>query len=484
MVAITQIVDGLAGPLVMELNDLTSGVGAMIRGRTGLDLATGQLAAINDAADWSPFRGASPLGRRRITVPFLLIGSSADDLGARVAKLMAATQGPWWLRIRRHGASADSWLRCFGCVPQIDSQVTSSAVPHMAQGTITAETDPYALGARVDGGDLGSATSMDPVTNAWGININNVPGDTATPLLLRLKDADAFSEAMGAFISVRRRQTPGNLVASALRRQAEDGANTRSAAAHVVFSNLSGDSAMSGGSFLRATFGDDYEPLATSTVTFAAPTLSGPDAPGVYRMFVRIRRTLVSNSQQVVLRAYVNGAAITPEDIIVTANGAAIRVVDLGLVQWPSGSPPQLAAPLPNATGATPTRVTVEFCRKSAGAATLDFDFMAWIPADEDGGYLDVDGPLGVPSAQYVVIDGYQHLAAITGSNPTGVYGIVGQSYAGVTPTATWAGGVPQVRPGSNRLFVVAGISGVHGWPIDQTLNVAWSYWPRFTWLR
>jgi hypothetical protein len=103
----------------------------------------------------------------------------------------------------------------------------------------------------------------------------------------------------------------------------------------------------------------------------------------------------------------------------------------------------------------------------------------------EDAGFLETDGALFSPTTQTVVLDGYQHAAAITSSDPTdGVYTLIGQAYGTVTPTAKYTGRVPRVSPGNNRLFVVGGTTANSIWPIHQTLNVAWSYWPRYTWLR
>jgi len=482
MPAVVQIVDGHGGPLVMDLNAWAGGQGALAQ--AGLNLTDGQLAAVTDSTVWSPLTGPAGLGRRKITVPVVLIGASADDLGTRIAKLMQATQAPWWLRIRRHNASADSWLQCYPCVPAIDSQITASAQAHMAVGTITADTAPYALGDRVD--IPATAVSMNPAGNAWGLDINGVGGDTATPLLLRLFDPTAFTTAMGAFISVRRRQTPSNLTAANLSRQAEYVSNSLGNGTNVaVVVNATTDAAMSSGTVgVRATWASAATALDAGQIIFSAPALGGPDLPGVYRVFVRIRRNGTANTQPLVLKAFMNGALITPQDITVPAGGAAIRLVDLGLMQYPAAQPQSILAPVPNSSGAVATRVLLEFWRTDGGAATVDFDYMCWIPADEDAGYLDTDQSLQTPTAQYVVIDGYQHLAVVTNADPIGVHSIIGQSYGGPIPTTTWTGGAPRVRPGANRVFIVAGTGGVAVWPIAQSLSVAASYWPRYTWLR
>ena len=482
MAAVVQIVDGHAGSLVLELNDTLAGVGGLVK--RGMNLTEGQLSGNGPEVGWSPLAGPSGLGRRRITLPFVLIGTSADNVGAKVAKLMLATQGPWWLRIRRHEASADSWLRCFGTVPFVESQITTSSTAHIVQGTISCETDPYALGARVDGS---AAIGQDPANAAgWGININNVPGDSATPLLLRMNDPAAFAlGGLGAFISVRRRQDPSALVGPALTHQIAPPA-TIGGTPGVSMTPISGDSAFSGGNGCRVSFSSPYVPLTKLALSFTGPSLSGPNAPGVYRVFVRIRRNTVALAEQLVLRPFVNRALITPEDITVPAGGAATRMVDLGLVQWPAAGPASIQAPVPNPSGATTTRIYLEFWRKITTTPTciVDFDFMCWIPADEDSGFLTLDNNLVDPDTQYVVVDGYQQLAMITSGDPLAPHNILGQPYTSGGPTVDWTGRVPRVRPGTNRLFVVAGTGGLDTYPLALNLDVAYSYWPRFTWLR
>jgi hypothetical protein len=480
--ATLQIVDGHGGALVLELNDTLGGVGGLVR--RGMDLAEGQLAGGGPETDWSPLAGPSALGRRRITIPFLLIGADADALGAKVAKLMSATQGPWWLRVRRHEASADSWLQCFGCVPQVDSQITSSRAPHMVQGTISCETAPHALGNRVDGS---AAIGQNPASSAaWAINIDGVTGDTATPLLLRLNDPSVFGlGAFGAFFSIRRRQTPADLTGPLLTRQAESGSNSMSSSgAGLTLATFTGDAAFSGSSGVRATFSSGYAALTPAQINFAAPGLTGPSVPGVYRMFARIRRNTPALASQLVLKPFTNAALITPEDITVPAGGPAIRVVDLGLIQWPAAAPASIAAPVPSPSGATTTRVTLQFWRKIDGAGLVDFDFLCFVPADDDAGYLSVDKALANPDTEHVVIDGYQNLAMITSGDPLAPHNILGQPFGSTgTPTVDWTGGVARVRPGTNRLFMVAGIGG-ESYPIALNTTIKYSYWPRYTWLR
>ncbi|GAB3250912.1 hypothetical protein [Kineosporia babensis] len=483
MTAILQIVDGLNGPLVMELNRVLNGQGGLI-GR-GHNLAEGQLAGfVQGEAQWSPLSGQTALGRRTISIPVTLWEQSHDLLGQRVSKLMQCTSQPWWLRIRRSGGTQNSWLRCFPCTPQIETVISASNSAPVARGQIVAETDPYAYGARVDGGEV--LVPQDPLnSSAWKRDILDVPGDAITPLLLRLNDEAAFSAAFGAFVSMRRRQTPAEVYSSKLIRQAESSANTRAGTpGEITFTTLTGDAALSQDAGVRVNFLSGYPAGRSGSITFAEPTLTGANAVGTYRMFVRVRRNGNANNQHLVMRAFTNNSNLAPDEVVVPAGGAATRLVDLGLVQWPSAQPATIMAPIPTPSNADATPVTLQIWRRSAGAATVDIDYMIWVPADEDSGYLETDSALLQPATQFVNVDGFSHQAVLTSSDPRGPHVIVGQGYGANTPTPRWVGGAPHVRPGNNRLFIVAGTTASSVWPKGRDISVRYSYWPRFAWLR
>jgi hypothetical protein len=395
--AVLQIVDGLAGATVMDLNGTASGQGVLAK--NGLALFEQQLASDNPV-QWSPLAGPSSLGNRRASIPFLIVGSSADDAGAKVALLAQLTRGPWWLRVRRHEGTQDSWLQCFGGVPQVDSRITGSRIPHMVQGVIACETAPFALGDRHDGS---STIAQDPASSAFTMDINGVPGDTATPLLIRLHDATVFGAPASMHISVRRRQTPSALSASAIVTQGQDGGNAFQPGTAVTIATLaegSSSSELSGGDGARATFGTGYDSTTPSTIVFSAPSLSGVNVPGVYKMLLRIRRH--DPGQSLTLRPFTSGTSILPDEIFIPGSAAenANRVIDLGLVQWPAGMPAGIVAPVFGPSGASATQVALQFWKNSDGAGIVDFDWLAWVPADEGTGTLSTEDALRTPSSR------------------------------------------------------------------------------------
>lgn len=484
MSGVLQIVDGLGGPLVLDLNRRINGQGGLI-GR-GHNLAEGQLAGFTQGeAQWSPLAGQAALGRRTITIPVTLWENTHDLLAQRVSKLMQCTSQPWWLRVRRDGSTQTSWLRCFATVPQISTNIAASNSAPMAVGSIVCETEAYAYGSRVDGGAMDIDMHPGQTHQAWKRDITDVPGDALTPLLLRFHDETAFSFPMGAFISVRRRQDPLAVNSGNLVREGESGGNQRvGVPGQMTWSTITGDAAMSSNGCARLSFSTSYVAGTSASITFGEPTLTGPNCPGTYRVFVRVRRHGDAINQQLVFRAFSNNSQLAPDEIVMPAGGASIRLVDLGLIAWPSAQPQTIMAPIPQPSAADATPVTLQIWRRSSGQAAVDIDYMIWIPADEDAGYLETDNALLQPATQYVSIDGYSHQAMLTSSNPTGSHVIVGQAYGATTPTPRWVGGAPRVRPGSNRLFVVAGTTPKAVWPRDRKLSLEYSYWPRFAWLR
>jgi hypothetical protein len=485
-----QVVGGIDGGLIFDLNAWAGGLGTLLE-KAGPDIADGRLAGTDTAPVWSPQSGPAGLGRRTITIPIVAAGSTVDDLGVRVASLMAAVRGPWWLKVRRHGATTDSWLRCYGCVPQIATDIVAGSLGHLARGTIVAETDPYAYGARVD--QAAVAVSQNPtVSTAWRVDVNSVQGDSLTPVLLRMQDATAHAQPLGAFISCRRRGTPSNLSADLLRTLASNGGNTREVNSGMTWSILEDAGFFSGGtgggSGWRLTLSGAYPALNAASFKFVAPSLVGADVPGTYRMFARIRRSGGAATKRYVLKPFATGGSLNPQDITIPVGvqgSTDIRVVDLGLVQWPTNRPPGLGAPTP-VSGASPTSVYIQVWGLDSGAGIIDFDWLAWVPADEDGGFFYLeDSGVTAPSTQWLAVDGYSNQGVLTDSDPVGAHNIVGQAYGpGQEPSTVWLGRAPRLRPGDNRVFIVPGLSQYNAWPKTRTWNVAVSYWPRFTWLR
>lgn len=462
---------GSSGVVLMDLNSAPTGVGSRLGSRADVKLADVQMAGSSDQPfSWSGTASAGAPGAlvsRQITVPVVLSGNSADGLAVQVALLQSLTRTRFILKVQRHGATQPVWLRCAPCAPRLDTQVSAAGQPTtMATGTLVASTEPYAIGARVDVGP--HTITQNPASGTpWVWDINNVAGDALTPLVLRWQDDTITAAEDRLFVSTRRRGTPPAL--SGLVVQAEDATITAAGPGAAVFT---GDSTFSGSSGVGATYssGGDW------TISVPFPGLVGVEAPGVYRLLVRCRRGSTAAGKLFSLVAQVG-----PQRMVgtFTVGGNDTRVIDLGLVQVPIGTPPFLAAPETPTQAAAPT-VSLTVVYPSAAAGTFEVDWLALVPADQDAGVLDVGAP--VPGAgMCVVLDGWDQQPRVYDGDPFTALSPVAQ---GATALG-WIGGAPRLRPGSNRLYMIAGlgVSTAAARTPATSFAVSGSYWPRYGWL-
>lgn len=477
MAAITQIVTGIGGSTVLDLND-TAGGGQLLGDRDGIDLA--DVAQVDAALTrWEASSAPVQVGIRKITLPVVLIGSSVDALATKVSALNQAVQTPWWLRVRRHGGTVDSWLRCFPTVPRISARVTGSPVGQIATGTIAADTEPYAYGARVDAGPF-TVTQDTSVSTACYCDITGVTGDALTPAVIRTATTGLMAAAQSSLLAIRRRGTPSSLPTLFLQAETASTITDPANASHATTAVATA----CGGQVVRATFTSSWAGYTAGSVTFTWTTLSaftGAEIPGTYRILARYTRSSAADSYR--LRSFL-GAGAQIGEVIVPSGGQTTMVVDLGLVQLPSGFYPQLGAPGDLLGTNAPNNLQILIAKMAAGAGTADLDWVALIPADEDAGVV-YNG--GADVGKTLTLDGYTNAAYLHDGDPVTGAGV--KSHSAVSDhTTTFLGGVPRLAPGvTNRLWWITGMTnvGTTATPaitVSPALSV--SYWPKYQWLR
>lgn len=479
MAALLQIVDGIDGPVLVDLNTAGQGAGGVLLGDRGeVNLTSVDVTKRGDDQPvvWSAAAGPEGLGTRTVTLPLVVHAAHPSQTADLVATVNRLTRRPWWLRVRRHGSDRIVHLRCWPTAPKWASPVTGPQVT-IARGTVEARTDPYGYGPRVDAAFVDVV--QDPsVPGAWTADIDNVQGDSPTPLCLSSDDPALLTEDHGLLIAVRRRGIP-SLVRPVVA-QAETAALLPVGTNPPTMTVISGDPDMSGGAGVSVVFADAGGTSSLGQLTIPGATyLTDPiEATGTYRLLVRARRVGDSAGLEHNVRATV-GPYVA--DALFTAGGADTRVLDLGLVQVPAGQPPYHAAPHISAGSVCPD-VTLLVWRTSAGTGRLDVDWVALIPADEGHG-IATGRAGGVPSGRWWHLDGYDHTPRVFTGWPYGP----GAYAAGQSPSSglRFVGGVPQLSPGSNRLWVLGGLHlGSQGtWPPSKVIRVQVSYWPRYGWL-
>lgn len=161
------------------------------------------------------------------------------------------------------------------------------------------------------------------------------------------------------------------------------------------------------------------------------------------------------------------------------AGGVDLRVVDLGLVQVPTGQPSALSAPVAGDRGAAASTITVKVWKSgTTGAGTFDIDWVTLVPADEDGGLWRTSNAASL----WAYADGYDGTAGFADLDLATSTAAVMQGMAAGTSTL-FLGGIPRLRPGDNRLYCVQGGTSAVIWPKTTSFTVRAAYWPRYRWL-
>lgn len=473
MAATIQIVDkvGTSGVVLLDLNLPLGGV--MLGHRDEVALAQVQVQQQGDQGfSWSPAAhagGPAELAARAITVPVVLFSASSDATAALARSLQELTRSRFILKIQRHGSTVPVWIRCMPCSPQLNTQVSAAGQhPRIVTGSLTTQTEPYALGARVDVGPV--TITQDPASGTpfvW--DIGSVAGDSLTPLVIRSGDTGLTAAEDRILISTRRRGTPSSLTGLVVQ-----GESATLGSAGPTVATFTGDTTFSGSSGARATYDVD----GAWTATFVFSSLAGAEVPGTYRLLIRARRSGEAAGQLITLSAAAGPLTLVES---FTAGGNDLRVIDMGLIQVPVGQPPMMSAPETPVRASGPTivvTVTKQTATVTPSNPVVDLDWAMLVPADQDTGVLENRDSL---SGSVIALDGYDHTPRVWSADP----------YTGSTPSAVgsstlaWVGGAPRLRPGANRLYVVLGLgtSTASARTPASSIALSGSYWPRYGWL-
>jgi hypothetical protein len=207
-----------------------------------------------------------------------------------------------------------------------------------------------------------------------------------------------------------------------------------------------------GSNHLLTTFADTPGMTGRLVGTIMAANV---ESRGVYRVFARVLRSGAASA--ITVRTHVVGSMSTdsiygPTRTLPLLAGRIL--VDLGLVAVPSR-----AEPSHGGYGAelVPSLPSLEIqAARASGAETLGWDYLVFVPADEELCISDTDS---LPTTR--VYDGPNDI----------VYGSGGAK-------VTRAGAIPQLQPGiTNQLHIVEPIDAVGTF---GTSTVTVKYWPRY----
>jgi hypothetical protein len=292
-------------------------------------------------------------------------------------------------------------------------------------------------------------------SNPTYFDVSGVKGDV--PAATKINVGDAFFNIPGT-LAIRRRGTPSNAPYLVQAEAMTMGTDT------TVQSN---DTAMSGSgsNYTRTTFATAT--MATRISTFV-PASASVDARGIYRVFVRYRRS--SGIGVINLRLAVgpegSGSLSTTLSTVGTETTTSIRYADLGLIQIPFGIDAVYDGPSGSElqVSASAVQIAVQ-AERLVGSSTLDLDLVLLVPADDQLAVIDV----GNDSVNSVIFDSYLDMAYA--DDTTGK--------ADSSADIVVLGPMLELAPGvTNRVYMRVGhlISGSN--PVDIT------YWPRYLYVR
>jgi hypothetical protein len=459
---------------ILDLNRALSS-GVMLGARDQIQLAQTQMATLVGADagfTWSPTSaGDEPaaLRARQITLPVVAWSTSPDGAAQLAATIRRVLGARFVLRILRHGSTVPVWLRCAPAKVELETNIVAAGLSTtIVKGIVTADTEPYALGSRVDVAE--TTVGQDPsLGSAWIWDITVTAGDSPTPLILRSSSSALVNVADRTLFTIRRRGTPSALTGNAVQATSSMSIPGVSATPPTL-SDLSSDSGMSGGAGVRATYTTGHSGPWGLAVPFSSMT--GPEVPGVYRLLVRCRR---SGSGLFTLVAQAGPRRLVEA---FTSSGNGTRIIDMGLVQIPYGQPAYMAAPGGPVEADAPS-INLYVVAAADEAATFDVDYVALMPSDQGCGLLDIAAGLGTSTT--VAVDGWDHVARAFTADP----------YIGSTPRAksvnglVWAQAVPMVAPGVNRIYAVTGLGSYAATTRvpAASFGLEASYFPRYSWL-
>lgn len=332
---------------------------------------------------------------------------------------------------------------------------------HYWQVTIMAE--PFAYAPLVSAGSF--TVNNDPAAGSNGLflDVSGLKGDVETPAVLRFTGTTAATNPAGEQVAfaVRRRGTPSNTPHLI---QAESMA--MAIADTTVQVN---DAAMSGAgnNYIRTTFATSASLVTRATVQW--PGTANVDGRGQYRVLAVVRRN--TSTSGVVQARIAYGATPYFTDIgtvtVPTATGSRF-MLDMGLIPVPPGYDP--TADFGATAGFTYTGMTVYWqASRSTGTATLDLDYLLFLPADDRLMFAE----FSPGSGNHHWVDGPQNMIYMTNTAGTAI------QPADPPPT------LPAqllLTPGSqtNRVFMLKGVKPSTANTKTDTLPVTVSYYPRY----
>lgn len=397
--------------------------------------------------------------------------TSADDVGTLMQNLHRELNRP--TNFLRYRVGTDAGLATnsvtFRTLRSPSTSVIYDGADRMVSVQVLAE--PFALGEKET---LTPVTVNNDPAAAQGqyLDITGIKGDVETPAYVLLSSLGA--QRADIIIGTRRRGTPS---AGAYWVQAE------ALTSLIADTSLPGNAAAmsgAGSNYMRTTFATTAAMADRMWLSTGLPAASGTDIRGTYRLYAvcdgNAGTYQIKWSMQP-LGGLGSGLFVESDTVTFNTLGNTDRqLVDLGRVTFPIG-------PDPTYDGYSGTEKTIGgaawtvAAARTAGAATLDWDYFVLVPDDAARGddWCLIQGSVATTNVDYV-IDGPNDL----------VYA----QTVGSTTMPAWnpipvLGRLPRLSPNQTNRWIMlrpdsAAAHATYGDVKTKSMSVTVSYWPRY----
>ena len=409
---------------------------------------------------------SSAYDNRVLRMRLALLGSTADTGATQTQTLARELNRPANIVKWQPATTAPVFFRTFR------SDVSSIQELHGRDGKrffdVEILAEPFAYGLREDP-QTAATVNNDPAAGSNGLffDVGTIKGDVETPAKIHTP-VTATTVSRRAVIGVRRRGTPSNVTLALQAESMTVGTDTTSSA----------DATASNGNRLVCTF------ATATTMTQRAsglwPSGTGVDKRGVYRVFVRVQKTVATDSiaGRIIWGSNTQAVGRVTNATVSFGTGLAGWVLyDLGTIAVPVGGDPVTEGFSGSEMAVDPAAMAIRFeAQRSLGTGSLRIDYFAFIPADAGMMIVDLTDQDITGNFIYDPASDMWYVATGTANSPQNAN----------TRGVSWVGGAIMLQPNqTNRLYWLGDVrDDLDADLITDTTTVGISYWPRYLQIR
>lgn len=458
MVTAIQFVDSIASSPTVRL-DVNADEWLTIY--SGLDLSppplkTAVASTLLQDGDQIP---SSAYANRTLRIPLELTAASEDAAATELQALNRELNRPTNILKYQVDTTNPVFFRTFRS-PDYRWEHASEGASVYYRTLLELRAEPFGYGL-LETPVSGVTVSTDPAaaSNPCYVDVTGVKGDVEAPAIIQWPRGSGIGgSSYQSLFAVRRRGTPGSAPFLIQAEAMTQGTDTTTQPNDANFSG-------SGNNYSRCTFTTATMQTRLSVTTVGT---AGVDLRGRYRVFLRYRRSSATGEINVQLRW---GSDSTTEitNTAFATSGTALAAADLGEISMPMGVDPVTGSDGTEMSVANNFRLTMQ-AERTSGTSTIDFDFLALIPADDRTGIVQWNSLS--TSYDHVLLDA-EDTSVVVRDSSNRIFS---------TNAASVSGGFPMLSPGqTNRLYMLRSVAATGSvWSLTTVSPVSVSYLPRY----